>query len=86
MTKNQIMWLTCAYDMSAVVYLDSGLVKLNVVESLLVSAQLALQFVHTDRFLSERVQLVTVGPSRPSIRQQLVALQESTAKKKKEHE
>lgn len=61
-------------------HLDSGLVKLNVVQLLLVAAELALQFVHTDGFLSERVQLIAVGPSRPSIRQQLVALGGFTAK------
>lgn len=71
--------------MCAVVYLDSGLVKLNVVKSLLVSAQLALQFVDTDRFLSECVQLITVGPSRPGIRQQLVALQGLIANIKHEY-
>lgn len=75
--RNALCSVVCA-----VVYLDSGLVKLDVVKSLLVSGQLALQFVHTDRFLSECVQLVSVGPSRPCVRQQLVALQELTAKNK----
>ena len=61
-------------------YLHSGFVELDVVQSLLVSAQLALQLVHADRFLSERVQLIAVGPSRPGVRQQLVALQGFTDK------
>lgn len=63
--KQQIMssWLDVTLGLRAVVYLDSGLVKLNVVQSLLVSAQFTLQFVNTDRFFSERIQLVAVGPS-----------------------
>lgn len=63
--KQQIMssWLDVTLGLCAVVYLDSGLVKLNVVQSLLVSAQFTLQFVNTDRFFSERIQLVAVGPS-----------------------
>lgn len=59
----------------AVVYLHSGPVELNVVKSLLVPAQLALQFFDADGFLSQSVQLVPVGPSGPGIRQQLVTLQ-----------
>lgn len=60
------------------VYLDSGLVEVNVMKSLLVPAELALQFVDTYGFFSECVQLIAVGPSRASVGQQLVALQEYT--------
>lgn len=63
-----------SYDIMVFSYLHSGFVELDVVESLFVTAHLALQLVHSDGFLSQCVQLITVSSGRARLRQQLEML------------